>query len=1492
MNKSKKQLRMFSAIILTISLLLPTGLFANQAAAEESVTDQNTLNVDDFKLAMVAPAPPAPTADTYVYQFDEGTVQGWTQRGDGKVELINDPVKTAPYALKSSGRTSSWNGPSLDVKGILKKNATYEISGQVKLPEKATSESTVKLSMQQKPSNGVTAWKTIDSQQITTSDWTELRGSFKYTEAMDDLTLYVESSLVEDILVIDDFVIKMTEAPPLDQTGITAGFEDGSSQGWLARNGSDTVKAVNTDAKSGQYSLLTEASAQNQGPKLDVTGKMHKDSIYDFSVWAKLQSGQTAAELRLSLQTTYQGVNSYITLVGNKTVTDSEWVQFSGQYALTTVADSLSVYVETANGPANFLIDDFNMQLKPPLTIQKDIPSLKDVFKNDFTIGAAIEPQQTIGTHHELLNKHYNVIVAENVMKPGLIQPSEGQFNWTAADALFKYAEDNEMEMRFHTLVWHSQAAEWMFLDLNGNQMINETDPVKREANKELLLSRMENHIEQIVNRYKDRVSAWDVVNEVIDASEPDGMRNSIWYQVTGTAFIERAFLKVRELDPDAKLFINDYNTDNPAKRDALYKLVTDLRDKKGIPIDGVGHQTHINISTPSMSSILDSIVKFGESGFDNQITELDINIYTNDTEKYDVIPDSVLIELAYRYKDLFDGLKSISQYISNVTFWGIADDHTWLNDRPSGSGRQNAPFVFDKGFQAKLAYWAIVDPSKLPILNSKADITEGTPKLVEDLQQAWNVIKPLYLRTSEELSGSIKAIWDQRHLYVQTTVKDTRMNAKDTVELFVQDGTNKHYILTRDGKASSGIDYKVKEIAGGYLVEASIELEHDLALKGQLRFDARVKDADSNSIASWSDRTNNQHLSAEHYGLLTLIEELKLAKALYGTAIIDGDKDEIWNSAPEISTDRWVQGTSGSTAKVRTLWDLEYLYVYAEVSDSLLSKKSSNAYEMDSIEIFLDQNNDKTSDYGGDDGQYRVNFDNEQSYGGAASASNFTTKTKIVEGGYIVEARIALNKIQPTKNAFIGFDIQVNNDELGSGSRSSVAIWNDTSGNSYQNTSRFGLLQLVEDLSTDPVDPETPVNPPVTGTPSLPPLQVAKTPVAGEKPIIDINVSNEYVEKALQLVINQPSPRQIFIRADEAASSLNVTFPAIALSKAVAAASELEFVIVSGKASYQLPASLINNALAAAIGSDMNEIMIKISISEVSKELGAKLRKAAEARGIELIGDVYDYVLTAQADGKSIDVPLGSTYVNRSITLGQINDTAGLTAVLYDPIMDEFTFVPAQFMQKNGETIAQIKRNGNSIYAIARFSKSFSDIESHWAKKDIELMASKLIAKGATETSFNPDGIITRAEFAALLVRSLGLSSVNAQASSPFKDIKGTEWYANAVHTAASVKLIEGFSDGTFRPNESITREQMAVMSMRAVHFVGEWKEGPSATLNHFEDASTISGWALPHIQDAIGSGLMKGVSEVQFAPQALATRAQAITVLKNLLTEIHFID
>jgi endo-1,4-beta-xylanase len=178
------------------------------------------------------------------------------------------------------------------------------------------------------------------------------------------------------------------------------------------------------------------------------------------------------------------------------------------------------------------------------------------------------------------------------------------------------------------------------------------------------------------------------------------------------------------------------------------------------------------------------------------------------------------------------------------------------------------------------------------------------------------------------------------------------------------------------------------------------------------------------------------------------------------GTPTIDGEIDDAWKAATVIKTESKAMGTSVAYINARLLWDEKFLYVLAEVSDPVLSDKSPNVWEQDSIEMVIDQNNGKTGAYQADDAQYRVGYKGGKSFGGNAVQAQFQSAAKIVTGGYIIEAAIPLNKVPGAAGNVMGFDIQINEDD-GKGTRSGILCWNDTTNTNYQSTKNYGTITL-----------------------------------------------------------------------------------------------------------------------------------------------------------------------------------------------------------------------------------------------------------------------------------------------------------------------------------------------------------------------------------------------------------------------------------------------
>ena len=643
--------------------------------------------------------------------FEDGTLQGWIPRG-GSVVLTNttEAAHLGTHSLKTTGRTAGFNGPSLNVLGALVKGATYQVTASVRLVtgEAATQ---VRITMQRTPTGGSNQFDSIASSTatgVTDSAWITLTGLYSFGTDVSGLLLYIESASATASYYVDDFSITLLAqppGPPPNTTGLSTTFETGTSEGWKPRIGSEVLTVTAADQHSGTFSLLTTGrTAAFQGPAIDVHNVMFNGSRYTVSLWAKLAPGQPDAQLRVSLQRNLGTLAAtFHTVVPNTTVTANQWVNLAVTYDMALANNQLTLYVESASGTASFYIDDVQIGFVPPIQLQTGIPQLFQTLAPYFPIGAAVNTATISGVHGQLLAMHFNSITSENDMKWDATEPAEGQFSFTNADAEVSFAKAHHMLVRGHNFVWHQQIPAWVFLDASGNPM------TPTPENKTLLLQRLKNHIMGVGSHFGSDVYAWDVVNEAIDPAQADCMRRSTWFTITGKDYIDVAFQTARQVLPSAKLFYNDYSTTDPAKRACIYNLVADLKSR-GIPIDGVGHQMHINLNYPGIQPAIDTINMLAGLGIEQQITEMDIsvgNTYTN----YSSIPAEVIAEQGYKYRDYFNVFRQLRGLVTSVTTWGMADDHTWL----TSGAKVDAPLLFDQGLQAKPAYWGVVDPTQLP---------------------------------------------------------------------------------------------------------------------------------------------------------------------------------------------------------------------------------------------------------------------------------------------------------------------------------------------------------------------------------------------------------------------------------------------------------------------------------------------------------------------------------------------------------------------------------------------------------------------------------------------------------------------------------------------------------------------------------------------------------------------------------------------------------
>lgn len=843
-----------------------------------------------------------------------------------------------------------------------------------------------------------------------------------------------------------------TPAVPADAV-ISTDFEDGTLGGWEPRYGSEStafsLAVTDTDAHDGTYAAaLTGREATGDGIGRDVTGVLRAGTAYDVSAWIRFADGQQAGDVWLSLATTRDGAQNFSTLAQLTGLTSTGWTRVEASFTMPE-HDSALLYLETAYDGGNtsdWLIDDI-VVAEPAPPVVEDLTPLQDTV--EFPVGVAIDSRETTGAAAQLLDRHFGQITPENHMKPEAWYDEDRTLRrHPEATALMNLAQENDLGVYGHVLVWHSQTPEWFFQDDAG-------EPLPADGSgRSVLRERLREHVfgvaENLAADYgpfgsdTNPLVAFDVVNEVVsDGGEnADGLRRSEWFRVLGEDFIDLAFAYADEAfnetyaapgsERPVALFINDYNTEQGGKQDRYVALVERLLER-GVPVDGVGHQFHVSLAMP-VGALDAALTRFADLPVTQAVTELDVTTGTPVTQ-------ARLIDQGYYYRDAFDVFRAHADDLFSVTVWGLTDGRSWRVD-------SGAPLLFDDRFQAKPAYHGAAG-GELPDRLRTATVFGGDVPL-DDEATASPVWDRLPLHTFATPAGGeagFQLRWAPDHLTVYVTVDDAGADAGDAVAL-VLDGTE----LTVD-RAAGADGAVVTEREGGYDVVAHLPA----ALEQGATADLDVRVTSGGETAGWN--------SPGALGTLTFVEELSYVEvAQAATApVVDGDVDEVWESAgPAVTTEKEVEGSDGAVATVRTLWADDMLYVLADVADPVVDVSGSDPWIQDSVEVYVDGGNAKNGGYRADDTQIRVSAENAVSFGTgdeAAQRARVTSAATRTDEGYRVELAVDLLEYGG-EGTFHGLDFQVN--DAADGARTAVRNWADPTGAGYQSTARWGVGRLV----------------------------------------------------------------------------------------------------------------------------------------------------------------------------------------------------------------------------------------------------------------------------------------------------------------------------------------------------------------------------------------------------------------------------------------------
>lgn len=348
-----------------------------------------------------------------------------------------------------------------------------------------------------------------------------------------------------------------------------------------------------------------------------------------------------------------------------------------------------------------------------------NLPALREVYKKDFAIGTALNNRQVAERDTaaaRLVPQQFDAATPENMMKAALLHPEWSRYNFEEADKLVAYAQKHNIKVNAHTLIWHSQLPAFM-------RRMNSADSVRQF---------MHDHITTVAGHYDGKVYSWDVVNEALN--EDGTMRKSVFQQKLGDDFVVEAFRLAQQAAPHTRLYYNDYNIEQPAKRAGAIALIKKIQ-AAGVRIDGVGIQGHWSVEHLPLEQIEKSIQEFGALGIEVMFTELDLSVlpnprgivgadvnqsatYNDKINPYrEGLPDSMQTKLADSYEQLFHLFLQYKDKVSRVTFWGLDDGQSWLNDFPV-RGRTNYPLLFDRKYQPKPAFYRVIDAKKHTAIN------------------------------------------------------------------------------------------------------------------------------------------------------------------------------------------------------------------------------------------------------------------------------------------------------------------------------------------------------------------------------------------------------------------------------------------------------------------------------------------------------------------------------------------------------------------------------------------------------------------------------------------------------------------------------------------------------------------------------------------------------------------------------------------------------
>ena len=836
----------------------------------------------------------------------------------------------------------------------------------------------------------------------------------------------------------------------------------------------------------------------------------------------KDQKGSVSLKVYKSGQTEADGENTKYGLTG----ADEYSISPKGEGNMDVVG--LMTTDDTGSGSAISLVSvtvETDTTPQTPPEIEQDIKDWKEsVTSNDALGKDAIAGTGIIldeikdNTLMDLVEKHFNAVTFGNELKPDalfnyqleksvktktvqfdgqdllvpVVNNAGDSLDFSRADAMVdKILEWNkahpgkEIRIRGHVLVWHSQTPEWFF---HENYDISKPYVDKKTMNRRLewyISSVFDHYFGEAANKkYDGLFYGWDVVNEAVIgntyrtdkvnlAESLDEIRhgnNSSWWHVyESNEFIINAFKYANKYAPkDVELYYNDFGETDNIKSEGIIKLISDVKSAEGTRLDAFGMQAHYSVDSFSAAQFKTVAKKYAEAAGKVQLTELDFQ--SSAAYKSGASKESEYTKMAYCHKQLFDAAKDLKKNGTNVagiTVWGVIEPNSWLHEQSNvgggADGSKQCPLLFDGKYKAKPAYWAYVDATKLEPLIQNIVVAEQKGDTMSGTE---------YSFSDDDTQAAFIPTWDKDGLNVLVSVKDATINDTDEVTVYV-DETNSAGDVKPVKKTVKRSE--AQAVDGGYRATIKVPMT-DLKVAKTIGMDVKVMNKDK--AVNFNDLTGKQETSSKYYAKATLKPGIE--RVTKGTVKIDGEADSAWDKAVAIPLT--INLKASVTADARVLWDDENLYVYATVKDPVLNKDGGDAYQQDSLEVFIDENNAKTESYDDDDKQYRINYENEHSFNGKKCLEeNVRSVAKETGDGYVIEAAFKWTDIKPKEGDRIGLELQIN-DADASGARIGTLSWNDETGMGWSKPSVYGTIELADEAK-DEVSNEN--NKPGTDEPS-----------------------------------------------------------------------------------------------------------------------------------------------------------------------------------------------------------------------------------------------------------------------------------------------------------------------------------------------------------------------------------------------------------------------